>query len=306
MFLRDGITLSRKRMCDWTQRVVDEYFSLLWQELKAEVLSFPYVQADETSIKVRDLEVLKAEQKLFTGYFWAVHAPPDLAFFEYHPSRASESAKEVLKDFKGVVQTDAYAGYNAVVLPEEVSRLACLAHIRRKFIENRKLAPATADQIIRQIAKLYELEKKCRNLEPQERLAQRQQKAAPLFEDLYELMAESSKRLLPKHGLQEALRYALKQKTQMELYLSNGNYYIDNNAIERQIRPIALGRKNYLFAGSHDGASSAAVLYSLLATCKLCGVNPRNWMTDVLRRIPAHPRNQLADLLPQRWKNNSD
>jgi hypothetical protein len=287
-------------MCDWTKRVVDEYFSLLWQALKTEVLNFPYVQADETSIKVRDLEVLKSEQKLFTGYFWAVHAPPNLAFFEYHPSRASESAKEVLKDFKGVVQTDAYAGYNAVVLPEDVCRLACMAHIRRRFIEGRNFAPKAADPIIKQIAVLYKLEKKWKNLKPEERKLRREKESKPLFEKLYDLIQETSGKLLPKHGLQEALQYALKQKTPMELYLNDGDYHIDNNPIERQIRPIALGRKNYLFAGSHDGARKAAVLYSLLATCKLSGVNPREWMTDVLRRIAAYPRNQIADLLPHR------
>jgi transposase len=302
IFLRDGITLSRRRMCDWTKRVVDEYLSLLWRELKSEVLSFPYVQADETSIKVRDPEVLKAEQKLFTGYFWAVHAPPNLAFFEYHPSRASESAKEVLKDFKGVVQTDAYAGYNAVVLPEDVSRLACLAHVRRRFIEGRNFAPKAADPIIKQIAALYKLEKKWKNLKPEERQIKREKESKPLFEKLYDLIKKTSGKLLPKHGLQDALQYALKQKAPMELYLSSGDYHIDNNAIERQIRPIALGRKNYLFAGSHDGARKAAVLYSLLATCKLSGVNPREWMTDMLRRIAAHPRNQIADLLPHRWE----
>ena len=301
MFLRDGIVLSRKRMCDWIEAVVELLFPL-WRALKKEVLSYPYVQADETSIKVRDLEVLKDKQKLFTGYFWAVHAPPNLAFFEYHPSRAAESAKEVLKDFKGVVQTDAYAGYNAVVLPDDVSRLACMAHIRRKFIENQKFASKAANQIIQQIAKLYKLEKKLKELEPEEKLARRQSKAEPVFDELFQMIEKSSQSLLPKNGLQDALKYALKQKEQMTLYLSNGAFHIDNNAIERQIRPIALGRKSYLFAGSHDGAKRAAVLYSLLATCKLNQVNPRGWLTDVLRRLPAHPINQVQELLPHRWK----
>jgi transposase len=303
MFLRDGIVLSRKRMCDWIEAVVELLFPL-WRALKKEVLSYPYVQADETSIKVRDLEVLKDKQKLFTGYFWAVHAPPDLAFFEYHPSRASDSAKEVLKDFKGVVQTDAYAGYNAVVLPDDVQRLACMAHIRRKFIENQKFASKPASQIIQQIAKLYKLEEKWKDLEPEEKLARRQSKAEPVFDELFQMIEKSSQSLLPKNGLQDALKYALKQKEQMKLYLSNATYHIDNNPIERQIRPIALGRKNFLFAGSHDGAKRAAVLYSLLATCKLNKVNPGEWLTDVLRRIPAHPINQISDLLPHRWKND--
>lgn len=300
IFARDGIILSRRRMCDWIERTV-ELLNPLWKALKVEVLSHPYVQADETSIKVRDLELLKEEHKLFTGYFWAVHAPPNLAFFEYHDTRASDAAKEVLKSFKGVVQTDAYAGYNEVVLPDAVQRLACMAHIRRKFIDGRNFAPAEADQIIKQIAVLYKLEKQWKKLEAKNRQAKRAKIAKPLFEKLYETISAISARLLPKHGLQDALKYALKQQSQMELYLSDGSFHIDNNPIERQIRPIALGRKNYLFAGSHDGARRAAVLYSLLATCKLNGVNPRIWLTDVLKRLPAYPINQVAELLPHRW-----
>ena len=302
IFLRYGIELSRKRMCTWIERVVDDYLVRLWRVLKAETLCRLYVQADETSIKVRDLELLAAEERFHQGYFWAVHGPPDLAFFEYHSSRAGESAQEVLAGFGGVVQTDAYAGYNPVLLPDKVVRLGCLAHIRRRFVDGRELAPADCDRVLKKIAELYDFERRWRGLSPSERTEKRQREAKPVFEALWEMMAKLSERLLPNHALQEGLRYALKQKEPMALYLTNGEYQIDNNAIERQIRPIALGRKNYLFAGSHEGARRAAILYSLLACCRLNRVNPRDWLTDVLRRLPAHPINRVADLLPHRWQ----
>lgn len=302
IFARHGIELPRQRMCDWIGRLVDEYFEKLWCLLKTEALSFSYVQADETTIKVRDLEVLSKSERLFTGYFWAIHAPPKLAFFEYHDTRASTAAKEVLQGFEGVAQTDAYAGYNPVLLPDKVTRLACMAHIRRKFIEARRTAPRECDRILVLIAKLYHLEEKWRELAAEQRTELRQTKAKPIFEKLQDELVSISAQLLPQHALQKALRYAISQRESMALYLINGEYKIDNNAIEARIRPIALGRKNYLFAGSHDGARRAAVLYSLLACCKLNKINPYDWFTDVLKRIPTHPINKLTKLLPHHWK----
>ena len=288
IFLRQGIVIARQRMCDWLAGVMN-YLELLWRLLKLEALSSNYVQADETYIKVREIEV---PGQLLQGYFWGVHAPPNIAFFEYFDTRSGEAAKEVLKGFRGRVQTDAYAGYNPVLLPDEVERIACLAHIRRRFIESRSLAPSECDRIIRQIAKLYALEAKWKKLSSEARFAKRHEIARPELEKLFSLFQETQSRLLPRHGLQEHLSYALKQRDEMFRYLDDGRYQLDNNAIERQIRPIAIGRKNYLFAGSHEGARRAAVFYSLLATCKLNNVNPNLWLATVLKTMPALPRNR--------------
>lgn len=297
MFARHGIIIPRQRMSDWLGGLMI-YLEILWWLLKAEILGGDYVQADETYIKVRQIETAG---QLLQGYFWAVHAPPNLAFFQYFDTRAGEAAKEVLKGFQGRVQTDAYAGYNPVLLPETVERIACLAHIRRRFIEHRGFAPAECDKIVRQIAKLYALEAKWKNLSSADRYLERQAVARLELEKLYALLADMQSRLLPRHGLQEHLSYALNQREAMFRYLQDGRYLIDNNSIERQIRPIAIGRKNYLFAGSHDGARRAAVFYSLLATAKLNNVNPTLWIADVLRRMPAMPRSQYHELLPHRW-----
>lgn len=297
IFERQGIIIPRQRMCDWLAGVMC-YLEMLWRMLKVEVLSTDYVHADETYIKVREIET---PGQLLQGYFWAVHGPPTMAFFEYFDTRAGEAAKELLKGFRGRVQTDAYAGYNAVLLPNEVERIACLAHIRRRFKDHRAFAPPECDTITQQISRIYALEAKWKELSPQERYSKRQVHARVELEKLFSLIEKVQQRFLPRHNLQEHLTYALKQRTEMFRYLEDGRYAIDNNAIERQIRPIALGRKNYLFAGSHDGARRAAVFYSLLATCKLNKVNPAAWLTHVLRTMPSLPRARYAELLPHRW-----
>jgi hypothetical protein len=299
IFLRQGIVIARQRMCDWLAGVMS-YLELLWRLLKSETLGGNYVQADETYIKVREIEV---PGELLQGYFWGVHAPPqNIAFFEYFASRSGEAAKEVLKDFRGRVQTDAYAGYNPVLLPEKMERIACMAHIRRKLLDHRSFAPSECDRLIKQIKKLYDLEKVWTDLKPEERLSRRQELARPELDKFFAMLEETQNRLLPRHGFQDALAYAVKQRAEMFRYLEDGRYHIDNNAIERQIRPIALGRKNYLFAGSHEGARRAAVFYSLLATCKLNKVNPAAWLTCVLKTMPRLPRERYPELLPHRWQ----
>ena len=300
MFLRAGIEIPRQRMCDRVMKVADLLYPL-WKELKQEILLNPYVQADETTIKVQDPD--KENEGLFTGYFWSLHKPPNLAYFEYFPSRAGEAAKELLKDFKGTIQTDLYAGYNKVLLPGEVIRIACLAHVRRKFIEVEKTAKSECTKVLELISRLYQNEAKWKNADSQERLNLRQQHSVPVLSELHEYLSMLQVRTLPKAPLMEAISYALIQWEQVKAIFSDGNYQLDNNAIERQIRLIALGRKNYLFAGSHDGARAAATFYSLLGTCKLNKVNQFTWLSDVISKLKTINRSNAKQLLPHIWKN---
>ncbi len=304
-FLRLGVEIARQRMSDWLEMAVDQLFTGLWRVLKQETLKVSYVQADETSVEVRDLEVLETKGQLKTGYFWTVHAPPEkLVFFEYHNTRAGTAAQEVLRGFRGVVQTDAYAGYNPVLLPDLVVRLACMAHVRRKFVEARHSAAAFCDQVLKLIAELYVLEDKWKELEPDQRQERRQSVAKPKVAKLHEVILSTSSRLLPEHPLKKACQYALKQWTEVELYLKNGIYHIDNNAAERGIRPIAIGRKNYLFAGSHEAAQRAAIMYSFLGCCKLNGINPQEWLLDMFKKLPTATNQNLVEFLPHRWKKS--
>jgi hypothetical protein len=299
-YLRCGIELRRQRLSDWVSAVAQEIFLPLWRVLKAEALSSSYAQGDETEIKVQDGEV---EGKCHKGYLWAALAPEkDLAFFEYHESRAGSSAKEVFEGFEGTLQTDLYAGYNAVILPEKVDRIACLAHVRRKFIEVESIAKPQVTSVLQMIGKLYALERKWSNAPPEKLQELRLKFSKPELEKLKKYLDELSVKTLPQSPLMKAVSYALCQWEAIERIFDSGVFHLDNNAIERQIRPVAIGRKNYLFAGSHEGAQNAAIIYSLVATCKLQKVNVYDWMKDVIARVPAYPISRIGELLPHRWK----
>lgn len=299
MFLRMGIEVSRQRMSDWLAAVVPKLV-LLYRCLWSEMLKVNYLQGDETEIKVQDPDV---EGKLFRGYFWGAHAPDlKLAAFRYFDSRAGVAAKEMFTGFKGTLQTDCYAGYNPVILPEKVVRLACLAHIRRKFIEASKSASSECNHVVALIAKLYQVEKIAKDYSPQDRKTVREREARPVLNKIEEYLKKIQLTTLPKAPVQEAVSYALSQWPEVLRYLDDGRFHIDNNAMEREIRPIAIGRKNYLFAGSHDAAQRAAMLYSFIASCRLNKINPAAWFTDVLKRLPTIKTTELHSLLPHVWK----
>lgn len=297
IFLRKGISLPRQRMCDWIGEVV-ELFTPLYRALLREVLSSPYVQADETQIDVQDREV---EGNITRGYFWGIHKPPDLVYFHYADTRSQEVPKELFKDYRGVVQTDLYAGYGPIYLPDRCTRLACLAHVRRKFVEVEALAKRECQQALTLIGRLYKVESGLRNKEPAERLAVRERQARPILAELHTFLRSWKERSMPRSLVVSAIDYALQQWGAIQLFLTDGSFLIDNNGIERQIRPIAVGRHNWLFAGSHDGARRAAVLYSLLNSCKLNKVNPLNYMRDIIARVGDHKICDIANLLPHRW-----
>ena len=298
IFKRHGIILPRRLMCGWVAGGV-ELLLPIYEAIKKELLEENYLQADETHIKVQDHD---CEGKLHQGYLWAMLGPPKRVFFHYAKSRAGEIPIELFEGFEGRIQTDAYAGYNKVYLPETCERIACLAHIRRKFIEAQSSSKKDDSQrVLAVIAELYKLEKSLKGRTPDERYLQRKKKAFPLLRKLYRLVREQRKRTLPQSPYAKALNYAWPQRVAVLRYLRDGRYEIDNNLIENQMRPVALGRKNYLFAGSHDGAKRAAVLYTLLNCCKLNGINSFDYLRDVLKRVH-RPGEKLVDLLPHNWK----
>lgn len=297
LFARLGIGIARQRMCDWIGEVV-RLVEPVYYALLRELLTKNYLQADETGIKVQDRD---HKDNMVNGYFWGLLGPPNLVWFHYAPSRASDVPKELLKDYMGALQTDAYIGYNPVLIPDKVKRIACLAHIRRRFIESKKVADKECNYIVELISKLYKIEKATKDSSPEERRLKRQKEAIPILDKLFDYMQGLQRSMLPKHLLQDHLSYAVKQKEEVYRYTTDGNFQIDNNAIEGQIRPIAIGRKNYLFAGSHDGAHRAAVLYSLINSAKLCNLNPFDYLKDIIIRV-YDPKTKLHDLLPHNWK----
>ena len=302
MFARLGFEIPRKSLCEWTGGVVDQYLERLWILNKAEALKESYLLGDETTMKVQDGVV---EGKCHLGYLWGMVSPEKkIVVFEYAKSRAGDVAKDVFSGFKGTLQTDAYAGYNPVLLPEKVTRIACLAHVRRKFIEAGKSCSKESNAILQMIAELYHLEKSWQAFSPPERLEQRVKKSLPVLNKLENYLRALVTQTLPKAPLMEALKYTLNQWEQIERIFDDGRYHLDNNMIEREMRPIAIGRKNYLFAGSHEGAKRAAIIYSLFATARLHKVNPVDWLKDILQKMPTSPVNKVQMLLPQYWQNS--
>lgn len=298
-FEREGIKLSSSTLTDWISGTC-ALLEPLYDELKRKVLSADYLQADETPIKVLDKDKKGTTHR---GYHWVYHAPlKRMVLFDYREGRGREGPVDCLKDFKGHLQTDGYAVYEDFDRKSEVTLLHCMAHARRKFDEAKDNDQSRACYALAEIQKLYAVERLAKNdaLSSEQRLVLRQEKSLPILAELKSWMLENYKAVLPKSTIGHALHYSLERWDKLILYTSNGKLEIDNNLVENAIRPVAIGRKNYLFAGSHNGARRAAMLYSFLGTCKINDVNPFEWLRDVLSRIPTFPVNRLSELLPRK------
>ena len=202
------------------------------------------------------------------------------------------------------MQTDGYAGYNQVLARQDIIGVACMAHCRREFVEARPYEPELAEWMLTRVQKLYDIERQARvqNLTFEQRYELRQQCAVPVLEELESWLHEQMRKVLPKSKIGRAIAYVLGQWQRMKRYVTDGRLEIDNNLIENAVRPVALGRKNYLFAGSHNGARRAAVIYTMVANAKIHGLEPWTYLRDVLSRIADYPHKNLADLLPKNWQ----
>ena len=298
-FEREGIKLPASTLTDWISATCT-LLGPLYEMLRKEVLSCTYLQADETPIKVLDKNKKGTTHR---GFHWVYHAPQErLVLFDYREGRGREGPTECLKDFKGYLQTDGYVVYEDFASKLGVTLLSCMAHARRKFDEAKDNDLARASHVLTEMQKLYALERQAKEngLSIDELLLLRQQHAIPVLDNLKTWMLENYKTVLPKSAIGQALNYSLQRWDKLSLYTTNGRLQIDNNLVENAIRPVAIGRKNYLFAGSHNGARRAAMLYSFLGTCKMNNVNPFDWLRDVLTRIPEHSVNKLELLLPNK------
>ncbi|MFT4751938.1 MAG: hypothetical protein ACJATN_002553 [Neolewinella sp.] len=224
----------------------------------------------------------------------------------YRKGRGANGLTETLGDYTGYLQSDGYAAYDKFARGREVELISCLAHIRRKFFEAKGNHTELANHALTEIQKLYAIERRAREgkLSAPDRLALRQTEAKDVYEALVAWVTTEQNNNLRKGAMGKALHYAKKHLPRLRYYLGDGRIEIDNNLIENSIRPLALGRKNYLFAGSHLGAQRAAMMYSFFASCKYAGVNPWEWLADVLGRIGAHPVNRLEEFLPAQWEKD--
>jgi transposase len=296
-FSREKINIPYSTLTDWVSNTCG-LITPLYEALKKQVLSSDYLHADETPIKVLDKD---KKGETHRGYFWVYHnSLQDRVFFDYQPGRSREGPSELLKNFRGHLQTDGYAAYTIFDTQKDVTLLHCMAHARRKFVEARSNDQARADHALEQIGQLYAIERKAAEAQLTEAdiLQLRQEKAAPILEALGKWMQQVYTEVLPKSAIGMALAYSIQRWPRLMIYATNGKLNIDNNPVENSIRPVAIGRKNYLFAGSHEAAQRSAMLYSLMGTCKLHDLNPFNWLKNVLEIIPAHPINRIQELLP--------
>lgn len=301
-FKREGITLPISTVSDWVSQVCrSEEFQHLTEVHRKIVLGSGYLEGDETTIKVLDKD---KKGKTHLGYYWVYRAPlENLVLFDYRPGRGREGPQELLKDFKGYLQTDGYDVYEYFGRQPGITLVGCMAHARRKFIEAQDNDRACAEQALALLQQLYAIEREAKegNLDHDQRYALRQEKSVSVLNDLKRWLIEQARTVLPQSPIGKAIAYSLQRWEKLCLYTTDGKLQIDNNLVENSIRPVAIGRKNYLFAGSHNAAQRAALIYSLLGTCKINNINPYDWLRDVLERIPTHPFNKIEELLPHRW-----
>ena len=221
---------------------------------------------------------------------------------DYRKGRGRDGPHEYLDGYQGALQSDGYQVYDQYGSKSGITSYNCWAHARRYFFEAKDNEPEKAEEALYQIRQLYELERQLRGRSPDERASEREKKARPVLDRFKTWLKANGG--LPRSPWGKAVSYALTRWDKLTRYVEDGRIEIDNNQVENAIRPIALGRKNYLFAGSHDAAQRAAVIYSLLGTCKKHEVNPYDWLRDVLARIPTHPHKEIDQLLPHLWENS--
>lgn len=300
-FGRAGVTIAQSTINGWMALTLEQFLAL-YELHKNQVLGSFYLHADETTIRVLDRDKPGATHQ---GYYWLYHNSKDkIVLFDYRKGRSREGPDDILKDFKGFLQTDGYVGYEGFEKREGITVLNCMAHARRKFVDALQNDKDRCEHALAQFQQLYAIERKAKqeDLSADAILVLRQEKSLPVLKELKEWMVAEYPKVLPSSVIGKAIAYSLKRWEKLCVYATDGRLCIDNNPVENAVRPVAIGRKNYLFAGSHEAAQRAAMIYSLLATCRLHNINPYTWLKDVLVRMPDYDVKNLAELLPQNWK----
>ena len=306
IYAREGVELKRSTLADWVGQM-SHLLRPLNNALRDYVLSASKLHGDDTPVPVLQPGRKTTKQGRLWGYLRddrpAGNAQAPAVWFAYTPDRKGKWPAEHLAIYSGTLQADGYAGYNALYATGRINEAACWAHVRRKFFEIDKVLPESfATEVLQSIATLYAIEKQIKGKPPDERAQVRQARAGPVLNDLKEQLRQTLSRVSKKMPLAKAIRYALTRWDALLRYVDDGNIEIDNNPIEREIRPVALGRKNYLFAGSDAGGERAAMMYSLINTAKLNGIEPEAYLSQVLAVINDHPVNRVEELLP--WNIN--
>lgn len=305
IYAREGIDLDRSTMADWVGRCT-ALLEPLADEIGRMVRRGEALFADDTPVKMQAPGRKKTRTARVWTYVrderpWSGQSPP-CAWYQFTIDRKGEHPVSHLSGYKGWVHADGYSGFNGLFGENKANEMACMAHVRRKFVDVfTAQGSAIAEEAINRIREIYIIEKDIRGRSPEEKAAVRQAEAKPIFNDLETWLHAQLPRLSSKTPLAQAIRYALGRMPKARPYLTNGHLSLDNNAAERAVKPVAIGRKNWIFAGSEGGGKAMAIAYSLIETAKLNDVDPQAWLTWVLARIADQKITRLDELLPWRY-----
>lgn len=301
IFARQGIDIDRGLMCDWLMKLSEKLLPLV-MNMKHRLSGCFVLGADETPLKMQGG---KGQPGLKRCQMWVYHGDETAPFtlFDFQQTRGRDGPAGILKNFGGILQTDGYSVYQSLEKSTDYTfrRAGCMAHARRKFVEARDCGAKAADEAIELFQRLYVVEKELRKIDDAEQTAYRKEHARPVLDELHEWLLNQMS-TLPGSALGKAIDYTLKNWKELTVYLEDARIPIDNNAVERAIRPIALGRKNWLFAGSPRGGQAAAVYMTLLSSAARNGHNPAKYLTDILTRLPNTDEADLPQLLPDAWQ----
>ena len=306
MTQRLGVRIPRQTMSEWME-ILSLWLLSLYNRIRRDLIEGPYLQADETPVRYLDPEEKKGQAR--QGYLWVLSRPDGPVIFDWRLTRQHSHARHLLRGFEGVLQSDGYQAYQAVERSAcGITRVACLAHVRRKWFESLKTHPREAHLMLKIFERIYAREKQYReeSLTAHERGERRKQELSLLFKRIRQVAMICRTRALPKSRLGTAAQYTLSQWEGIQNLLNHGIAEPDNNLVENAIRPTAIGRKNWLFVGAPEAGAKGAILYSIFATCQRFGVDPHAYLRDVLTRLPRmNSREDITHLLPQNWKPQS-
>jgi transposase len=301
IFAREGVTIPRATQSSWLMQIY-ESIKPLGNTLRQAIFESDVLFTDDTPIPLQ----VKGDGKLKKARLWVYvrgGTSPPLVAYDFSTDRSKRRPLDYLNDYRGYVHADAYSGYDELFRKKDIIEVGCWAHARRKFDEAATSRPKEATDILARIARLYhEVETPCADMTPEQRRRFRQEHAAPLLSEIFEKLEALRSQTTPSEPLRKAIDYALNQRKALCRYLEDGRLRPDNNLAENAMRPVAVGRKNWLFVGSERGGRAAALFMGLVKSCKDCGINPWEYFDDMLRRIMSHPVSRLRELLPDQWK----
>lgn len=304
LYRQHGIEIPRNTLASWVEQAAD-LLSPIYRAMQAKLQKKTYLQVDETPVRYLDSEAPGASRQ---GYFWVYTDPGKEVLFQWSTGRAHDAPMEFLGDFRGTIQCDGFSAYTALLKRREgeLELAHCWAHVRRAIREASTESPRLAAWFLNQIQEMYAIEKVLRQFHagPALRGAVRSSQTAMIVERVFKAIGRVKPRLLPSGALAQALDYALERQAGLKRFLTDGRIEIDSNRVENAIRPCALGRKNWLFIGHPEAGERSAILYSLMASCRLHGINPNEYLRDVLSRLPGAKITEIDNFNPAEWAKN--